>query len=179
MADINLDAAPARSPPANAHKEQPAFDLIELLFFAYRDFVSDADEVLAKFGFGRAHHRVLHFVNRNPGIKVAQLLDLLNITKQSLGRVLKPLIDEGYVEQKEGARDRRQRLLFVTAKGEALALRLAALQSARIRRALAEIGAKDHEMARRFLVGMLDQSRRQDVLRLIDDADRARRRRGP
>jgi DNA-binding MarR family transcriptional regulator len=178
MADINLETVPARSSPAPAHKEQPAFELIELLFFAYRDFVSDADEVLAKFGFGRAHHRVLHFVNRNPGIKVAQLLDLLNITKQSLGRVLKPLIDEGYVEQKEGARDRRQRLLYVTSKGEALALRLAALQSARIRRALAEIGAKDHEMARRFLVGMLDQSRRQGVLRLIDDADRARRR-GP
>ncbi|MGB6287198.1 MAG: MarR family transcriptional regulator, partial [Xanthobacteraceae bacterium] len=108
------------------------FDLIELLFFAYRDFVSDPDEVLAKLGFGRAHHRVLHFVNRNPGMKVAELLGILRITKQSLGRVLKQLIDEGYVEQKEGATDRRQRLLFVTPKGEALAVRLAGLQSARI-----------------------------------------------
>jgi hypothetical protein len=82
---------------------EPYFDLIELLFFAYRDFVGDPDEVLAKLGFGRAHHRVLHFVNRNPGMKVADLLDVLKITKQSLGRVLKQLIDEGCVVQKEGA----------------------------------------------------------------------------
>jgi DNA-binding MarR family transcriptional regulator len=178
MADINLDAIPAQRAPADTRrKEPPAFDLIELLFFAYRDFVADADEVLAKFGFGRAHHRVLHFVNRNPGMKVAQLLDILNITKQSLGRVLKPLIDEGYVEQREGASDRRQRLLFVTAKGEALAVRLALLQTARFDRALAEIGAKDHEIARRFLIGMLNPGQRDGVLRLIDSADRARRRR--
>ena len=90
--------------------QEPAFDLIELLFFAYRDFVGDADKILITFGFGRAHHRVLHFVHRNPGIKVAELLDILQITKQSLGRVLKQLIDEGYVEQQEGAIDRRQRL---------------------------------------------------------------------
>ena len=88
------------------------------------------DEVLSKLGFGRAHHRVLHFVNRNPGMKVADLLEILNITKQSLGRVLKQLIDQAYVVQKEGAQDRRQRLLFVTPKGEALALKLAALQTA-------------------------------------------------
>src|SRR5262245_56039877 len=84
-------AAPAR--PA----AEPTWDLIELLFFAYRDFVSDPDHVLEKFGFGRAHHRVLHFVNRNPGMKVADLLDTLRITKQSLGRVLRELVDEGYV----------------------------------------------------------------------------------
>ena len=93
---------------------EPIWDLIELLFFAYRDFVSDPDHVLEKFGFGRAHHRVLHFVNRNPGMKVADLLDILNITKQSLGRVLKQLVDEGYVLQKEGESDRRQRLLSPT-----------------------------------------------------------------
>src|SRR5712671_2660578 len=125
MTDINFSATAAVAASADARpKDALAFDLIELLFFAYRDFVADADEVLAKFGFGRAHHRVLHFVNRNPGMKVAELLEILRITKQSLGRVLKQLIDEGYVEQKEGANDRRQRLLFVTAKGEALALRL-------------------------------------------------------
>src|ERR1700687_517426 len=117
------------------------FDLIELLFFAYRDFISDPDDVLAKLGFGRAHPRVLHFVNRNPGMKVAELLDILKITKQSLGRVLKQLIDQGYVLQKEGANDRRQRLLFVTPKGEALAMKLAGLQSGRIARALSELGA--------------------------------------
>ena len=85
--------------------------MIELLFFAYRDFIGDADEVLPELGFGRAHHRVLHFVNRHPGMRVADLLDILKITKQSLGRVLKQLIDKGYVVQKEGADDRRQRLL--------------------------------------------------------------------
>lgn len=153
----------------------PMFDLIELLFFAYRDFVGDADEILTKFGFGRAHHRVLHFINRNPGMKVAELLDILKITKQSLGRVLKQLVDEGYVEQKEGASDRRQRLLYVTVKGEALALRLAALQTARIGRALAELGAADRDTARRFLIAMLDPDQRDDVLHLIDGANRTRR----
>src|ERR1700678_3559230 len=146
MADVSITSA---EPPIGAADpikkpdggQEPYWDLIELLFFAYRDFVGDADEVLAKFGFGRAHHRVLHFVNRNPGMKVAELLDILKITKQSLGRVLKQLIDEGCVEQKEGATDRRQRLLFVTAKGEALAMRLAGLQTARIGRAFAELGA--------------------------------------
>ncbi len=178
MADINLNTIPGHSASADARPaDAPAFDLIELLFFAYRDFVGDADEVLAKFGFGRAHHRVLHFVNRNPGMKVAELLDILRITKQSLGRVLKQLIDEGYVEQKEGAKDRRQRLLFVTPKGEALALRLAALQTARIGRALAGFGAADRDAARRFLIAMLDPDQRDGVLRLIDGADRVRRRR--
>ena len=156
--------------------QEPAFDLIELLFFAYRDFVGDADKILITFGFGRAHHRVLHFVHRNPGIKVAELLDILQITKQSLGRVLKQLIDEGYVEQQEGAIDRRQRLLFVSATGETLALRLAALQTARIDRALAEIGATNREQARRFLIAMLDPDRRESVLRLIEGTDRTRQR---
>jgi len=170
MADINLNTV---RPVEVRHRDEPAFDLIELLFFAYRDFVGDADEVLAKFGFGRAHHRVLHFVNRNPGMKVAALLDILKITKQSLGRVLKQLIDEGYVEQKEGATDRRQRLLFVTPRGEALALRLASLQGSRIERALGEVA--DRAQARRFLVAMLDPSHRDGVLALIEAAARRRR----
>jgi DNA-binding MarR family transcriptional regulator len=175
MADINVNI-PIGAGEARHKAAEPVWDLIELLFFAYRDFVGDADEVLAKLGFGRAHHRVLHFVNRNPGMKVAELLGILKITKQSLGRVLKQLIDEGYVEQKEGATDRRQRLLFVTAKGEALALKLAGLQSARIGRALAGPGHGDHETARRFLIAMLDPGQREGVLRLIDGADPARRR---
>src|SRR5437867_4115690 len=143
MADINFSspsAAVASKAGPSEHSGEPAWDVIELLFFAYRDFVGDPDEVLSKLDFGRAHHRVLHFVNRNPGMKVAELLDVLKITKQSLGRVLKQLIDEGYVEQKEGARDRRQRLLFVTPKGEALAMKLAGLQTARIVRALSDLG---------------------------------------
>ncbi len=172
MADINVNIAVGAA--ETRHTAEPVWDLIELLFFAYRDFVGDADEVLAKLGFGRAHHRVLHFVNRNPGMKVAELLGILKITKQSLGRVLKQLIDEGYVEQRKGA-DRRQRLLFVTAAGETLALKLAGLQSTRIGRALAGLGYADHETARRFLIAMLDPKERDAVLHLIGEPARRRR----
>lgn len=146
----------------------PTWDLIELLFFAYRDFVSDPDDVLAKFGFGRAHHRVLHFVNRNPGMKVADLLNILNITKQSLGRVLKQLIDQGYVVQKEGANDRRQRLLYATPKGEALAMKLAGLQTERISRALGELDPGARDAACRFLMAMIDAEDRDGVQKLIN-----------
>jgi DNA-binding MarR family transcriptional regulator len=177
MADIGIArtqrSASAAVEPASEAGE-PYFDLIELLFFAYRDFVGDADEVLAKLGFGRAHHRVLHFVNRNPGMKVAELLDVLKITKQSLGRVLKQLIDQGYVVQKEGANDRRQRLLSVSPAGEALAMQLAGLQTARIARVLADLGPGAREAARRFLAGMIDADDRDHVLRLIAHGDRAR-----
>src|SRR6201982_3971657 len=154
MADISsITSARNLRPTAEAGEvaRGPDWDVIELLFFAYRDFVGDADEILAKFGFGRAHHRVLHFINRNPGMKVAELLDILKITKQSLGRVLKQLIDQGYVVQKEGANDRRQRLRYVTPKGESLAMKLAGLQTARVARALAELGPNAHEAACRFL----------------------------
>jgi len=177
MADIGIASTPrsATATPEPAPRvDEPYFDLIELLFFAYRDFVGDPDEVLAKLGFGRAHHRVLHFVNRNPGMKVADLLDVLKITKQSLGRVLKQLIDEGYVVQKEGANDRRQRLLYVSPAGEALAMKLAGLQTARIAGVLAELGPDAREAARRFLAGMIDAKDRDHVLRLIAHADRAR-----
>jgi DNA-binding MarR family transcriptional regulator len=177
MADINFTSAGNRASaaePASASSE-PTWDVIELLFFAYRDFVSDPDDVLAKFGFGRAHHRVLHFVNRHPGMKVADLLDVLRITKQSLSRVLKQLVEEGYVIQKEGENDRRQRLLYVTSKGETLAMKLAGLQTERIARALAELGPGAHEQARRFLIAMIDADGRDDVQKLIVRADRARR----
>ncbi|HEY2138064.1 MAG TPA: MarR family transcriptional regulator [Xanthobacteraceae bacterium] len=181
MADINV-TAPARRPAAAdsdaTAAAEPIWDVIELLFFAYRDFVGDPDDVLSKFGFGRAHHRVLHFVNRNPGMKVADLLVILKITKQSLGRVLKQLVDQGYVEQKEGESDRRQRLLSVTPKGAELALRLARLQTTRIAAALAELGPGAHEAARKFLTAMIDTEGRERVLRLIDRAERARRPRG-
>ena len=106
MADI-ISSTQRRAPASDSE----IVGLIELLFFAYRDFVSDPDEILATYGFGRAHHRVVHFVGRNPGMTVAQLLDILRITKQSLGRVLKDLVEQGYVIQKEGEQDRRQRLL--------------------------------------------------------------------
>ena len=96
----------------------------ELLFFAYRDFTRDPDAILKDFGFGRAHHRVLHFVTRHSGLRVADLLDVLKITKQSLGRVLKQLIDKGYIVQRAGSADRRERLLYPTASGRALLKRL-------------------------------------------------------
>jgi DNA-binding MarR family transcriptional regulator len=171
--DTHLPDGPGLGPAAA--EGEPIWDLIELLFFAYRDFVSDPDHVLEKFGFGRAHHRVLHFVNRNPGMKVADLLDILRITKQSLGRVLKQLVDEGYVVQKEGADDRRHRLLYVTPKGEQLAMKLAGLQTVRITRALADLGPGAHEGARAFLAAMLDAEGRDAVLRFVGRADRARR----
>jgi len=176
MADVNLTTTSdrAEAPDRGAGAAEPTWDIIELLFFAYRDFVGDADEVLGKFGFGRAHHRVLHFVNRNPGMKVAELLDILKITKQSLGRVLKQLVDQGYVVQQEGASDRRQRLLYVTAKGEALAMKLAGLQTARIAGALAELGPGAHEAACHFLIAMINADDREGVRRFIERADRAR-----
>ena len=149
MTDIKYrDGAPAADPPPP--REEAVRQGIELLFFAYRDFTAEPDAILEQHGFGRAHHRVLHFVNRNPGMKVAELLDVLKITKQSLGRVLKQLIQQGYVVQKEGANDRRQRLLYVTPKGEALAMKLAGLQTARLARALSELGANGQETARRY-----------------------------
>ena len=175
MADIGIATSPrsATALEAPPRADEPYFDLIELLFFAYRDFVGDPDEVLAKLRFGRAHHRVLHFVNRNPGMKVADLLEVLKITKQSLGRVLKQLVDQGYVVQKEGANDRRQRLLYVSPAGAALAMKLAGLQTARIARVLAELGPGAREAARRFLAGMIDPADRDHVLGLIAHADRA------
>lgn len=135
MADINLK---------KNLSDAEATALVELLFFAYRDFVADPDHMLEGLGFGRAHHRVVHFVGRDPGMTVARLLDILKITKQSLARVLKELIDKDYVFQKEGAVDRRQRLLHLTPKGEALRHALAAPQIARFKRAAAETGSHDY-----------------------------------
>src|ERR671931_573003 len=167
MADLTAPVTNDRSlsgADRAARGREPIWDIIELLFFAYRDFIGDPDDVLSKLGFGRAHHRVLHFVNRNPGMKVAELLDILKITKQSLGRVLKQLIDQGYVVQKEGANDRRQRFLYVTPKGEALAMKLAGLQTARIARVLSQLGPNAHDTAYRFLLAMTNPDGRDTVL---------------
>jgi DNA-binding MarR family transcriptional regulator len=146
--------------------EPPHYEIIELLYFAYRDFVADADHLLEAYGFGRAHHRVLHFVDRNPELTVAELLDILKITKQSLGRVLKELIDQGFITQREGAQDRRRRLLTTTAKGQALARELATLQSRRIAGALAETGPESQALAARFLFALVDRAERPSVQRL-------------
>ena len=154
MTDVNIASKTSAAQSATAG--QPTWDIIELLFFAYRDFIGDPDDVLAKFGFGRAHHRVLHFVNRNPGMKVAELLDILKITKQSLARVLRQLIDHGYVEQKTGHSDRRQRLLFATDKGRAFFADLSVSQATRIDASIAALPPEAATMVRRFLVGMVD-----------------------
>ena len=153
---------------ANASRTQELrWDIIELLFFAYRDFVGDADHELEAFGFGRAHHRVMHFVHRYPGLKVADLLDVLRITKQSLGRVLKQLLDEGYIIQKTGNNDRRQRLLYATPKGEALVAKLAGLQTDRINRALGEVDPAGMAAIGQFLRAMIDRDDPDKVLEAI------------
>src|SRR6202051_1724600 len=174
MADINFSRPLPTSDswgsePRASHLREGdlRWDIIELLFFAYRDFVGDADHELEVFGFGRAHHRVLHFVRRYPGLKVADLLDVLRITKQSLGRVLKQLLDEGYIVQKTGNNDRRQRLLFAPAKGEALVAKLAGLQTDRINRALREIGSSGVDTVRQFLRAMIDRDDPDKVLETI------------
>lgn len=130
------------------------FEIIEGLFFAYRDFISDPDAILEKSGFGRAHHRVVHFVNREPGMTVADLLDTLKITKQSLARVLKQLIDSGYIQQVAGPEDRRQRKLYPTRAGRDFALALAEPQSRRIARAFEDLNEGERQTVIQFLAGM-------------------------
>jgi DNA-binding MarR family transcriptional regulator len=160
----------ARDPGAGAPLGEPMkgeaiLDLVELFFFAYRDFVGDADRLLSSYGFGRAHHRVLHFVARRPGLAIAELLDILKITKQSLNRVLKQLLDGGFVEARAGASDRRQRLLFVSVEGERLAGELAQLQSERFARVLAELRPEARDAAAEFLLAMIDVAERDSVRR--------------
>ena len=162
------NAAGQRSPirAALVANEGLELDLIELLFFAYRDFTSDPDQILSTDGFGRAHHRVLHFVNRMPGLTVAELLDVLKITKQSLARVLKQLIDTGHIVQMQGPKDRRQRELYPTPKGRALALALALPQSRRIRAALQETGPEERAAIGRFLKPIVNPELRAQIDRL-------------
>ena len=141
-------------------------DVMGLFFFAYRDFTGDADALLERQGFGRAHHRVLFFLNLRPGMPVADLLDILKITKQSLARVLRQLIDNGYVEQKTGHSDRRQRLLFATDKGRQFFGTLSASQASRIDAAIAALPPDSGRIVRRFLVGMVDPDDRSTLDRL-------------
>ncbi len=131
-------------------------ELIELLFFAYRDFVGDPDRLLETYGFGRAHHRVIWFVSRRPGLTIAELLEILRITKQSLNRVLRELVDKNFIEARAGALDRRQRELYATPEGERLARRLAEAQTRRFARALGALGSSGREQATRFLAAMID-----------------------
>src|SRR6266550_186962 len=115
---------------------------IELLFFAYRDFTAEPDAILAQYGFGRAHHRVIHFVGRHPQMTVGELLDILKITKQSLSRVLGQLVEQGLIIQRPGSQDRRQRLLDLTIQGRELERQLSAPQRARVANAYSQAGAQ-------------------------------------
>jgi DNA-binding MarR family transcriptional regulator len=146
-------------------------DVMGLFFFAYRDFVGDADALLERQGFGRAHHRVLYFVNLKPGMPVADLLDILKITKQSLARVLRQLIDNGYIEQKTGDADRRQRLLHATEKGRKLFEVLSATQTSRIDAAIAALPPDGKRTVLKFFVGMVEPMDRPtlDRLKLTED----------
>ena len=161
-ADINAGSDPMDTMP---------LDVMGLFFFAYRDFVGDADALLERQGFGRAHHRVLYFVNLKPGMPVADLLDILKITKQSLARVLRQLIDNGYVEQKTGESDRRQRLLYATEKGRRFFEVLSATQTSRIDAAIAALPAEGKRTVLKFFVGMVEPGDRAtlDRLKLTED----------
>ena len=136
---------------------------MELLYFAYRDFTAEPDAILAEFGFGRAHHRVIYFVGRNPRINVSELLAILKITKQSLSRVLGQLVREEFIVQYEGVQDRRQRLLELTPKGVALERRLSESQRRRLADAYRDAGAEAVEGYRRVLMGMIGENDRERV----------------
>ena len=138
----------------------------DLLFFGYRDFTAGPDQILAELGMGRAHHRVLHFVGRRPGITVGELLGILGITKQSLGRVLTPLVEEAYVLQSAGRNDRRQRLLSLTPKGEALERRLFERQREWVMRAYREAGPVAVDGFRRVMRGLMGPEARAQLERL-------------
>jgi DNA-binding MarR family transcriptional regulator len=172
---------PAHTPEAQPETSSPEagagpdFRLIELMFFGYRDFVAEADRILEAYGFGRAHHRVLHFVNRNPGLTVARLLDILGITKQALARVLKDLVEGGFVDQLSGDTDRRQRLLHATGEGARLAHDLAMAQTRRIHRALVAVGPPHRAAVEAFLLNLVEESEREAVSSLaVPASDGAR-----
>jgi len=165
MTDVSTPASPPAQSSANPLflRDEELRQGIEMLFFAYRDFTAEPDAILAEIGLGRAHHRVIYFVGRYPGMTVSDLLDILQITKQSLSRVLGQLVREAYITQTKGTEDRRQRLLTLTEKGRELERRLTANQRARIARAYREAGADAVEGFRKVMLGIMSK-----------DADRKR-----
>ncbi|MCR9213822.1 MAG: MarR family transcriptional regulator [Proteobacteria bacterium] len=149
-------------------REEELRQSIELLFFAYRDFTAGPDAILKQYNFGRAHHRVIHFVGRNQGMTVSELLDILRITKQSLSRVLSTLIDRGYIEQRPGQRDRRQRLLFLTEKGQQLEQQVSQVQRELVAKAFREAGGDAVAGYRKVLAGLIDEKDRDKALGRIE-----------
>src|SRR6202023_791700 len=140
MADIKSPPATSATEPGFLREEEVRQD-IERFFFAYRDFTAEPDAILEQYGFGRAHHRVVHFVGRHPQMTVGELLGILRITKQSLNRVLGQLLREGFIVQHRGLEDRRQRLLELTDSGRELERRMSELQRARVGAAYKKAGA--------------------------------------
>jgi DNA-binding MarR family transcriptional regulator len=141
------------SPPAPTEDE--VWQGIELLFFAYRDFTAEPDSILAQHDFGRAHHRVIHFVGRHPQMTVGELLRILRITKQSLSRVLGQLVRQGFIIQRPGVRDRRQRLLDLTSKGRELERQLSEPQRMRVANAYRQVGTCAVEGFRKVMLGII------------------------
>lgn len=141
---------------------------IEAMFFAYRAFTADPDMILADLDYGRAHHRALHFINRDPGLTVTSLLAVLGVTKQSLNRVLRSLIDDGLVDSRIGRRDRRERQLYLTAAGTALERRLSEAQRARMRSAYRSAGPQAVSGFRQVLEAMMDPETRAQYQSLKD-----------
>jgi DNA-binding MarR family transcriptional regulator len=133
---------------------------IEAMFFAYRGFTADPDRILEQYGYGRAHHRAVHFINRSPGTTVNNLLDILGVTKQSLNRVLRALIEDGLVESRVGTQDKRERHLFLTETGEALERELSEAQRARMRTAYKQVGPDAVAGFRQVLEQMMDPKSR-------------------
>ncbi len=148
-------------------EEQLTIKTTELLYFAYRDFIAWPDDVLQTYGFGRAHHRVLFFVSQNPGMTVAELLTLLNITKQSLSRVLSTLIDQKYIIQNIGEEDRRQRLLYLTDKGKTLLAEVSEHQKEQILKASEACGVEATEGFWKVLIALISENDRGKILQLI------------
>ncbi|MEL6584718.1 MAG: MarR family transcriptional regulator [Pseudomonadota bacterium] len=141
---------------------------IELMYFAYRGFTADPDRILEDYGYGRAHHRCLHFVNRHPGLTVNDLLDILGVTKQSLNRVLRQLIDDGMIESRVGKSDRRKRCLFLSEQGQALERSLSEKQRARMRRAFREAGPEAVQGFREVLEKIVDPDLRHRVAEMME-----------
>ena len=141
---------------------------IELMFFAYRGFTADPDRILIERGYGRAHHRAIHFVNRRPGLTVNDLLDILGVTKQSLNRVLRQLVDDGLIDSRVGTRDRRQRNLYLTATGRTFEQELSAAQRRRMRAAFSAAGPEALAGFRNLLDQMIDPELRTRVLGALE-----------
>ncbi|WP_412765989.1 MarR family winged helix-turn-helix transcriptional regulator [Pseudooctadecabacter sp.] len=130
---------------------------IEAMFFAYRGFTADPDRILADMAYGRAHHRAIHFINRSPGTTVNNLLAILGVTKQSLNRVLRALVEDGLVRSEVGQRDKRERHLFLTDAGEALERTLSDAQRDRMRAAYRAAGPDAVAGFRQVLEAMMDE----------------------